>query len=99
MEEVNKYFLEWKKEEDGKWLTLPHTKERANCASSSLSPLTYVLWVGGSVNRVEWGSLDPAEAVSVLLPACGSSAGRTLGQATRSSPWPTSFLVGGVEMV
>lgn len=58
MEEVNKYFLEWKKEEDGKWLTLPHTKERANCASSSLSPLTYVLWVGGSVNRVEWGSLD-----------------------------------------
>ena len=54
-QEVNEYFLEWKKEDDGKWLTLPHTKVGGNCASLSLGPLKYVLWVGGSINGVGLG--------------------------------------------
>lgn len=58
-QEVNEYFLEWKKEEDGKWLTFPHTEVRSNRTSLCLGPLKYVLWVGGSVNGVELSFLDP----------------------------------------
>lgn len=69
-------------EANGKWLTLPHTKEGGNCVSLSSSPLKYALWVGGSVNGVELSSLDPGQG-GMSLPACGSSAETTLGPATK----------------
>lgn len=84
---------------DGEWLTLPHTKAGGNCASSSLGPLKYVLWVRGRVNGVELGFLVPGQGGGVLLAASGSSAERTLPQELGKSPRPTRLLVGGVGMV
>lgn len=67
-------------------MTLPPTKEGGDVASSSLGPFQYVLGVGGSVNGVELGSLDPGQGGGyMLLPAYGSSAERTLGEPVREA--------------
>lgn len=70
--EVNEYFLEREEEGDGKWLTLPPTKEGGDVAGSSLGPFKYVLWVGGSVNRVELGSRDPGQGGVYILQPMGA---------------------------
>lgn len=98
-QEVNEYFLEWKEEEDGRWLTLPHTKAGGNCASLSLGLLKYVLWAGGSVNGVELGFLDPGQGGGHSPASLWELSREDFATGLGKLPWPTRLLVGGGGML